>query len=157
MDATAQTASTLPNPRDIVAVALGDPAIKGAIQRGARKAQVKKYSTVTKHGRNGVKAPQEVVDAIITLTKAGLLKWEENNTGISFVEVCFGMYENKEGQPIFASVESRSDDEHPDTEQLSGFLMHATKRQRSAILKAITERAEAVFARRASFLAIAGR
>jgi hypothetical protein len=54
MDATAQTASTLPNPRDIVAVALGDPAIKGAIQRGARKAQVKKYSTVTKHGRNGV-------------------------------------------------------------------------------------------------------
>jgi hypothetical protein len=54
MDATAQTTATLPNPRDTVAGALEDPAIKGAIQRGARKARIKKYSTVTKHGRDGV-------------------------------------------------------------------------------------------------------
>jgi hypothetical protein len=54
MDATVQTASRLPNPRETVAVALEDPAIKGAIQRGARKARIKKYSTVTEHGRDGV-------------------------------------------------------------------------------------------------------
>jgi len=50
----AQTATTLPNPRETVAVALEDPAIKGAIQRGARKAQIKKYSAVTKNGRDVV-------------------------------------------------------------------------------------------------------
>src|ERR1700674_187128 len=50
----AQTTATLPNPRETVAVALEDPAIKGAIQRGARKAQVKKYAAVTKNGRDRV-------------------------------------------------------------------------------------------------------
>jgi hypothetical protein len=54
MDAVVQTAATLPNPRDTVARALEDPAIREAIQRGARKAQVKKFSVVTKHGRHGV-------------------------------------------------------------------------------------------------------
>jgi hypothetical protein len=49
-----QTAGTLPNPREIVKVALEDADIRGAIQRGARKAQVKKYAAVTKHGRGGV-------------------------------------------------------------------------------------------------------
>jgi hypothetical protein len=50
----AQTASTLPNPHEIVVVALEDPAIKKAILRGARKARVRKYSAVTKKGRDGV-------------------------------------------------------------------------------------------------------
>ena len=49
-----QAAGTLPNPRETVTVALEDPAIRGAIQRGARKAQVKKYAAVTKNGRDGV-------------------------------------------------------------------------------------------------------
>jgi hypothetical protein len=42
------------SPAVIVAVALEEPAIREAIQRGARKAQVKKYSAVTKNGRDGV-------------------------------------------------------------------------------------------------------
>ncbi len=54
VDVVAQTAAQAPTPHGIVAVALEDPAIKGAIQRGARKAQVKKYSAVTKNGRGGV-------------------------------------------------------------------------------------------------------
>jgi len=48
------TAATLPNPLETLAVALEDPAIKEAIQRGARKAQVKKYAAVTKNGRDKV-------------------------------------------------------------------------------------------------------
>lgn len=48
----AQTASTFPNPRETPAVALEDPAIKGAILRGARKARVKKYSLVTENRGN---------------------------------------------------------------------------------------------------------
>jgi hypothetical protein len=74
MDATAQTASVLPNPRETVAVALEDPAIKGAIQRGARKARVKKYSAVTKYGRDGV---CEHISDVVQATCVALL---ENHT-----------------------------------------------------------------------------
>jgi len=43
-----------PTPHEIVATALEEPAIKGAIQRGLRKVRVKKYAAVTKSGRDGV-------------------------------------------------------------------------------------------------------
>jgi hypothetical protein len=66
VDVVAQTAATLPNPRETVAVALEDPAIKGAIQRGARKAQVKKYSAVTKNGRDGVPVALEHQNKTLT-------------------------------------------------------------------------------------------
>src|SRR5690348_3542130 len=47
----AQTAATIPSPRDTVAVALADPVIKEAILRGAGKARVKKYAAVNRrHG-----------------------------------------------------------------------------------------------------------
>lgn len=74
MDAIVQIAATLPNPRDIVAVALQDPAIKGAIQRGARKARIKKYSAVTKHGRDVV---YEHISDVVQATCVALL---ENHT-----------------------------------------------------------------------------
>jgi len=70
----AQTAATLPNPRETVAVALEDPAIKEAIQRGARKAQIKKYSAVTKHGRDVV---YEHISDVVQATCVALL---ENHT-----------------------------------------------------------------------------
>lgn len=57
VDVVAQTAAQAPTPHGIVAVALEDPAIKGAIQRGARKAQVKKYSAgVCEHTSDFVQA-----------------------------------------------------------------------------------------------------
>ena len=49
-----QAAGTLPNPHETVTVALEDPAIRGAIQRGASKAQVKRYAAVTKNRRGRV-------------------------------------------------------------------------------------------------------
>src|ERR1700732_4322725 len=70
----AQTAATLPNPRETVAVALEDPAIKGAIQRGARKTKIKKYSAVTKNGRDGVR---EHISDVVQATYLALL---ENHT-----------------------------------------------------------------------------
>jgi len=48
------TTATCPTPHEIVATALEEPAIRQAIRRGTRKAQVKKYATVTKSGRDGV-------------------------------------------------------------------------------------------------------
>jgi len=45
---TAAANATHPTPSEIVAAALDEPAIREAIQRGARKAQVKKYAAVTK-------------------------------------------------------------------------------------------------------------
>ena len=75
MDATAQTAATPPNPRDTVAVVLEDPAIKEAIQRGARKTKVKKYSAVTK--QNG---PDGVFEHISDVVQATYLALLENHT-----------------------------------------------------------------------------
>jgi hypothetical protein len=61
MSATAQakavievTTATHPTPHDVVAAALEEPAIKEAIERGTRKARVKRYAAVTKNGRDGV-------------------------------------------------------------------------------------------------------
>ena len=48
------TTTTDPTLRDIVAAAFEEPAVKKAIQRGTRKAQVKKYASVTKSARNGL-------------------------------------------------------------------------------------------------------
>jgi len=45
---------TVQPPAVTVAVALEEPAVREAIQRGTRKAQVRKYSAVTKSGRDGV-------------------------------------------------------------------------------------------------------
>jgi hypothetical protein len=53
LDVVGKTAATLPNARETVVLALEDPAIKGAIHRGARKAQVNKYASVTRYGRGG--------------------------------------------------------------------------------------------------------
>jgi hypothetical protein len=47
------TTATHPTPIEALAAALGEPAIKEAIQRGARKAQVKKYAAVTESARDG--------------------------------------------------------------------------------------------------------
>jgi hypothetical protein len=47
--------SSPPNPRETVAAALEKPAINEAIQRGAHKAQVKRYASVTKSGRRGMR------------------------------------------------------------------------------------------------------
>jgi hypothetical protein len=49
------TTATHPTPHHTVAAALQEPAIKEAIQRGTRKARVKKYAAVTKSGRDGVR------------------------------------------------------------------------------------------------------
>jgi hypothetical protein len=81
MDATVQTASTLPNPRETVAVALEDPATKGAIQRGARKAQVKKYSAVTKNGRDEV--CEHTSDFVQATCVALLEKYAEEYTALT--------------------------------------------------------------------------
>jgi len=48
------TTATHPTPVEVVAAALAEPSIKEAILRGARKARVKKYASVTKSARNGV-------------------------------------------------------------------------------------------------------
>ena len=48
------TTATHSTPHEIVVTALEEPAIKKAIQRGIGKAQVKKYATVTKSGRDGL-------------------------------------------------------------------------------------------------------
>jgi len=48
------TTANHPTPIEALAAALDEPAIKEAIQRGARKARVKKYASVTKSARNGV-------------------------------------------------------------------------------------------------------
>jgi hypothetical protein len=53
--ATSPTKATHPTPREIVAAALCERAIMEAIQRGARKAQVKKYAAVTESGRGEVR------------------------------------------------------------------------------------------------------
>jgi hypothetical protein len=52
--ATTLTNATHPTPIEVVAAALHEPAIKQAILRGVRKAQVKKYATLTQRGRDGV-------------------------------------------------------------------------------------------------------
>lgn len=55
-DANAVTTATInaiqPSPRELVAAALCERAISEAIQRGARKAHVKKYAAVTEGGRD---------------------------------------------------------------------------------------------------------
>ena len=48
------TTATNSTPHGIVAAALEDLAVKEAIRRGTRKAQVKKYASVTIRGQNGV-------------------------------------------------------------------------------------------------------
>jgi hypothetical protein len=53
LDVVGKTTARLPNARETVVLALEDPAIKGAIHRGARKAQVKQYASVTRYGRGG--------------------------------------------------------------------------------------------------------
>jgi hypothetical protein len=52
--ATTPTNATQPTPKEIVAAALCERAIREAIQSGARKAQVKKYAAVTEGGRHEV-------------------------------------------------------------------------------------------------------
>jgi hypothetical protein len=87
--------------------------------------------TLEKSNSSDVKAPQEVVDAIITLTKAGLLNWKDaKGYSDTSTKVGFDLYET-EGQPIL------NHDFDPDDEDKGGFLMHVTKKQRMAILKTI--------------------
>jgi hypothetical protein len=49
------TTATHPTPHETVVAVLEDPTIKEAIQRGTRKARVKKYASVTQRGRDGVR------------------------------------------------------------------------------------------------------
>lgn len=51
---TTATHAIHPAPDEVLAAALDEPAIWEAIRRGARKAQTKKYSVVTKSARGGV-------------------------------------------------------------------------------------------------------
>jgi hypothetical protein len=102
--------------------------------------QVPLEKNMTKNGNSDVKTPQEVVDAIITLTKAGLLNWRTPDVGSASVEVGFGLFEREDGQSVL------NHDFRPDDEESEGFLMTTTKAQRSALLKAITAEAKAAAA-----------
>jgi len=109
--------------------------------------------TLEKSKDSNVNAPQEVVEALVTLTKAGLLVWRTTDTGFASVEVGFGMYASdgvggleNNGQPIL------DHDFDPSDEDAGGFRMRITKRQRSAILKAIEVEAKAAFGSRNPFL-----
>src|SRR6266851_2596577 len=88
-------------------------------------------------GNSDVKAPQEVVDALVTLTKAGLLNWRIPDAGSASVEVGFGLFEREDGQSVL------NHDLRPDDKEAGGFLMTTTKAQRSALLKAIRPKAKA--------------
>ena len=63
VDVVAQTAAQAPTAHDIVAVALEEPAIREAIQRGTRKAQVRKYSASPQTYRGYVENTSDFVQA----------------------------------------------------------------------------------------------
>jgi hypothetical protein len=75
-------------------------------------------------------APQEVIDALVTLTQVGLLTWNEGA-----VRPTFELYEY-EGKPMLNHIHDEDEDD------AAGYLMHITRDQFYAINKAIEQERE---------------
>jgi hypothetical protein len=77
-----QTAAILPDPRQTVAASLEDPDIMATIQRGARKANIKKYSAVVTNPRHGFIC--EHISDVVQATCVALLEHHaEEYTGLT--------------------------------------------------------------------------